>query len=143
MCAILDHFVQQPVHDSLVQEPVKMVASPSHWLTLHTFIALFPSSNLECISWPVRPTCMANMSLPTHTHTHTLSLSLSLFLCVCRGVCVRTSVSETESLVSMNSCRFGAYFVLVPSHLRSAILVATVLDLFSRSSTFVVTVAEV
>ena len=54
---------------------------------------------------------------------------------------MRTSVSETESLVSMNSCRFGVYFVLVPSHLRSACLVATVL--FSRSSTFVVTVAEV
>ena len=49
-----------------------------------------------------------------------------------------TSVSETESLVGMNSCRFGIYFVLV---LRSACLVATVL--FSRSSTCVVTVAEV
>ena len=56
---------------------------------------------------------------------------------------MRTSVSETESLVGMNSCKFRVYFVLVPSHLRSAILVATVLDLFSRSSTFVVTVTEV
>ena len=25
-----------------------------------------------------------------------------------------TSVSETESLIGMNSCRFGVYFVLVP-----------------------------
>ena len=56
---------------------------------------------------------------------------------------MHTSVSETESLVGMNSCSFGVYFVLVPLHLRSAILFATVLDLFSRGSTFVVTVAEV
>ena len=37
---------------------------------------------------------------------------------------MRTSVSETESWVGMNSCRFGVYFVLVPSHVRSACLVA-------------------
>ena len=80
-------------------------------------------------------TCLANTCRCQNTHT------LSLFLCVCRGVCVRTSVSTTESLVGMNSSRFGVYFALVPSHLRSACRVATVL--FCRSLTFVVTVAEV
>ena len=53
-----------------------------------------------------------------------------------------TSASETESLVGMNSGRFGVYFVLVPSHLRFVCLVATTVR-FSRSSTFVVTFAEV
>ena len=60
----------------------RMVTSPSHWLTQHTFIALCPSSSLECISWRVGPTCLANTCRYQHTH------SLSLFLCVCRGVCV-------------------------------------------------------
>ena len=94
--------------DRLVQEAVQMVTSPSHWLRQHTFIALCPSSSLECISWRVGPTCLANTCHYQHTHTHTLSLSLSLsvFLCVCSGVCVHTSASETESLVGMNSCRF-------------------------------------
>ena len=106
LCAILDHFVQWPVHDSLVQEAVKMVTSPSHWLTLQTFIALCPSSNLECISWRVEPTCLANTCCYQYTHTHTLSLSLSVSMQ--RGMCAyESSVSETESLVGMNSCRFG------------------------------------
>ena len=83
-----------PGPNRLVQEAVKMITSPSHWLTQHTFIALYPSSNLECISWGVGPTCLANTCRYQHTHTHTQSLSL--FLCVCRGICVRTSVSETE-----------------------------------------------
>ena len=109
LCAILDHFAQRPVHDSLVQESVKMVTSPSHWLTRHTFIALCPASNLECISWRVGPTCLTNTCRYQHTHSLSLSLSLSLFLCVCKGVCMRMSVSETESLVGMNSCRFGVY----------------------------------
>ena len=83
LCTILDHFVNQPGPNRLVQEAVKMVTS-SHWLMQQTFIALCPSSNLECIS------------------------------ITSRVVCVRTSVSETESLVGMNSFRFGVYFALVP-----------------------------
>ena len=75
--AILDGFVQWPVPDSLVQEAVKMVTSPSHWLMLHTFIALCPSSNLECISWRVGPTCLANTC--RYQHTHTLSLSFCVY----------------------------------------------------------------
>ena len=101
--------------DRLVQEAVKMVASPSHWLTQHTFIALCPSSSLKCIGWHVGPTCLANTCRYQHTHTHTHTHSLSLSLSVSSGVCVHTSASGTESLVGMNSCRFGIYFVLVPN----------------------------
>ena len=94
LCAILDHFVQRPVHDSLVQEPVKIVTSPSHWLTPHTFIALFPSSNLECISWRVGPMCLANTCHYQHTHTHTHSLSFCVYAegYVCIRVCPRQRV---------------------------------------------------
>ena len=46
------------------------------------------------------------------TNTHTLSLS---FCVHAEGyVYMYTSVSETETLIGMNSCRFGVYFVLVP-----------------------------
>ena len=128
----------------LLQEAVKMVTSPSHWLTQHTFIALCLSSSLECISWRVGPTCLANTCRYQHTHTNTQTLTLSLsfcvyaavFLCVCSGVCVHMSASETESLVGMNSCRFE--FILF--WFRFFFLVTVQ---FSRSSTFVVTVAEV
>ena len=111
LCTVPDGFVQRPVPDSLVQEAVKMVASPSHPLTQHTFIALCSSSTLSVLAGESdRSTCLANTCryqhrhrhrhTHTHTHTHTLSLSLSLSLspslCVCRRVCVCKSVSERE-----------------------------------------------
>ena len=70
MCAILNHFLKRPGPNRLVQKAMKMVTSPSHWLTQHTFIALCSSSNLECISWHIRPTCLAK----TCRYQHSLSL---------------------------------------------------------------------
>ena len=43
LCAILNqilnHFLKRPGPDRLVQKAVKVVTSPSHWLTRHTCIA--------------------------------------------------------------------------------------------------------
>ena len=71
LCVILNHFLKRPGPDRLVQKAVKTVTSPSQWLTQHTFIALCSSSNLECISWHIRPMCLAN----TCRYQHFLSLS--------------------------------------------------------------------
>ena len=52
LCAILNqilnHFLKRPGPDNLVQKAVKMVTSPSHWLTRHTFIALCSAARFYC-----------------------------------------------------------------------------------------------
>ena len=89
-----DGFVQWPVPDSLVQEAVKMVTSPSRSLTQHTFIALCSSSNLDCISWCIGPTCLASTCRYTNTQTHTLSLHHCVYA---EGfVCIRVCQRERE-----------------------------------------------
>ena len=141
LCIVLDGFVHQQVPDNVVQEAVKMVMSPSHWLMQHTFTALCSSSNLECISWRIGPMCLAkHMSLPTHT--------LSVSQCVCRGVCVRTSMSERErefgqheQLQVWSLFCFDFDFLGYKSHKVQCVLLQQT-D-FSRRPTFVVIVAEV
>ena len=80
--AIPDGFVQRPVPDSLVQEAVKMVTSPSHSLTQHTFIALC-SSSTSSVSAGVSDLCVWQTRRYQHTHT----LSLSVTVCMQRGLC--------------------------------------------------------
>ena len=48
LCEILNHFLKRPGPDRLVQKAVKMVTSPSHWLTRHTFIALCSAAHFYC-----------------------------------------------------------------------------------------------
>ena len=106
--------------DRLVEEAVKMATSPSHLLTQHTFIALC-HLQASSVSAGVSDLRAWQTHVTTNTHTHTLSLSLS----VSSGVCVHTSASETESLIGMNSCKFGVYFVLVPIFFRFTKVILT------------------
>ena len=112
-------------------------------LTLADAILLLPSVHLQASS--VSSGVSDLRVWQTHVATNTLSLSLCQSVFAAGYVCIR--VRPRQSLIGMNSCRFEVYFVLVPiflpvykSHINTACLVTV---RFSRSSTFVVTVAEV
>ena len=67
LCVILDSFVQQPVPGSLVQEAVKMVTSPSHWLMQHTYCTL----HLHTSSVSAGASDLRVWQTPVATNTHT------------------------------------------------------------------------
>ena len=84
-------------------------------LLLHTGwrnTLLLPSVHLQASSVSAGVSDLRVWQTHVATNTHTLSLSFCVYA---EGyVYMYTSASETESLVGMNSCRFGVYFVLVP-----------------------------
>ena len=82
--------LQWPGPDRLAQEAVKMVTSPSPWQTWHTFIALCPSSNLECISWGVGPVWQTHVAAKTHTRSLSFCVYAEGYVCV--QVCPRQRV---------------------------------------------------
>ena len=91
---------------------------------------LLPSVHLQAssVSAGVLDLHVWQTHVATNTHTHSLSLSLCQSVYAAGYVCIR--VRPRQSLVGMNSCRFGDYFVLVPiffpvykSHINTACLV--------------------
>ena len=101
----------------------RLLAKDGHIsLTLADATLLLPSVHLQASS--VSSGVLDLRVWQTHVATNTLSLSLSLSLSFSLSlslsqsvyaagyVCIR--VRPRQSLVGMNGCRFGVYFVLVP-----------------------------
>ena len=114
---ILNHFLKRPGPDRLVQKAVKMVTSPSHWLTRHTFIALCSAARFYCPLLIFKPRVYQlahqtyvsgkHMSLPTlslsvpplsHSHliTHT-----HLRACACPRLLARTHTQLGSRVYSL------------------------------------------
>ena len=100
----------------------RLLAEDGHIsFTLADATLLLPSVHLQASSVSSGVSDLRVWQTHVATNTHSLSLSLSLPPCqsvyAAGYVCIR--VRPRQSLVGMNSCRFGVYFVLVPIFLPS------------------------
>ena len=127
----------------------RLLAEDGHIsLTLADATLLLPSVHLQAssVSSGVLDLRVWQTHVATNTHTHTHSLSLSLSLCMqlgmCAYECVRDRVWSVWTVAGLEFILFWFrfFFPVYKSHINTACLVTV---RFSRSSTFVVTVAEV
>ena len=125
----------------------RLLAEDGHiYLTLADAILLLPSVHLQASSVSSGVSDLRVWQTHVATNTLSLCLCLSVSLCMQRGMCaykcVRDRVWSAWTVAGLKFILFWFrfFFPVYKSHINTACLVTV---RFSRSSTFVVTVAEV